>query len=97
MANITLSYGEMELAAVQLGAARDEITEKLQRLQQQIQSLVSSGFVTETASQRFEAHFIEYTASASATIDRLGELQSFITLAANAHREVDGEIAARIG
>lgn len=97
MPNITLSYDEMELSAAQLGAARDEITEKLRALQQQIQTLVTSGFVMDTASQRFEAHYIEYTASASATIDRLSELQAFISRAAEAHREVDGEIAARIG
>lgn len=97
MANITLSYDEMELAAHQLGAARDEITEKLRTLQEQIQRLVTSGFVTDTASQRFEAQYIEYTASASATIERLSDLQLFLSQAAEAHREVDGEIAARLG
>ena len=53
MANINISYQEMEAAASQLGAGRDEITAKLQQLQRQIQGLVSSGFVTDNASKRF--------------------------------------------
>ncbi|RKQ89717.1 WXG100 family type VII secretion target [Mycolicibacterium mucogenicum 261Sha1.1M5] len=96
MANISISYQEMEGAAAQLGAGRDEITAKLQQLQGQIQGLVGSGFVTDTASKRFEASYTEYTASANRVIEKLTEIQQFITHAAAAHRAMDDEIAARI-
>ena len=35
MANITFTYGEIESAATQLGAGRQEIVEKLQGMQRQ--------------------------------------------------------------
>lgn len=96
MANVNISYEEMESAAAQLGAARDEITAKLRHLQRQIQALVGSGFVTDRASKRFETAYSEYTASANHLIDKLGEIQQFITQTAAAHRSMDDEIAARI-
>lgn len=96
MANINVSYAEMEQTAAQLGAGRDEITQKLQALQTRIGNLVSSGFVTEQASGRFGDAYNEYTASASTVVARLSEIQSFLTQAANAMREMDAQIAARI-
>ena len=50
MANIRVSFGEIETAAAQLGQGREEIVARLQSLQQQIQGLISSGFVTDQAS-----------------------------------------------
>ncbi|KAM9863467.1 WXG100 family type VII secretion target [Leucobacter sp. BZR 635] len=96
MANVNISYAEMETAASQLGIGRDEITTKLQQLQRQIQALVASGFVTDNASKRLDAAYSEYTASANLVIDRLSEIQQFITQTAAAHRSMDDEIAARI-
>lgn len=96
VANVNISYQEMENAAAQLGAGRDEITAKLQQLQRQIQGLVGSGFVTDNASKRFESSYGEYTLSANRVIEKLSEIQQFITQTATAHRSMDDEIAARI-
>ena len=96
MANVNISYQEMETAATQLGAGRDEITAKLQELQRQIQGLVNSGFVTDNASKRFEGAYTEYTTSANRVIEKLTEIQQFIIQTATAHRSMDDEIAARI-
>ncbi|MFT4232469.1 MAG: WXG100 family type VII secretion target [Leucobacter sp.] len=96
MANINVSYSEMEQAATQLGAGRDEITQKLQTLQTQIGNLVSSGFVTDQASGRFNTAYTEYTASANTVIAKLGEIQTFLTQTAAALREMDAQIASKI-
>lgn len=96
MANIRVSYAEMEQAAAQLGSGRDEIGERLRAMQSQIAALVTSGFVTDRASKRFESAYEEYTASASAVVERLSEIQGFLTRAAAAIREMDEQIAARI-
>lgn len=96
MANITISYAEIESAAAQLLVGRDEITHKLQAMQQHISNLVSSGFVTDQASGRFSSAFTEYTASASTVITKLTEIQQFLTHTANAVREMDAQIAAKI-
>lgn len=96
MANISVSYAEIEQSATQLGVGRDEITQKLQLMQQQIASLVSSGFVTDQASVRFNEAYGQYTASANTVIERLTEIQSFLTQTANAMRDMDAQIASRI-
>lgn len=96
MSNIRVSYDQMEHSAAQLGQGREEITEKLQSLQQQIQNLVASGFVTDQASVRFEDAYQEYTMGVNTVVARLTEIQSFLMQTANAMREMDAQIAARI-
>lgn len=96
MANINVSYAEMEQSASQLGAGRDEITEKLRMLQTQISNLVSSGFVTDQASGKFNAAYNEYTVGANTVVAKLSEIQNFLTQTASALREMDAQIAARI-
>ena len=61
MSNITVSYSEIETAATQLGAGREEIIPtKLQGMQTQIQSLLFSGFVTEQASRKVQRRVHEH-------------------------------------
>ena len=96
MSNIKLSYGEIESAASQLGVGREEIASKLQTMQLRIQGLVSSGFVTDQASGKFNDAYAKYTASANTLIAQIAEIQQFLTGAANAMRDLDSQIAARI-
>lgn len=96
MANINVSYDEMEQAATQLGTGRDEMSQKLQHLQTQIGNLVSSGFVTDQASGKFDTAYREYTAGANTVVEKLTEIQSFLTQTANAMRDMDSQIAAKI-
>ena len=97
MSNIKVSYGEIEQAATQLGAGREEIGAKLQNLQQQIANLVASGFVTDQASVKFNSAYTDYTTSANTVVNKLNEIQSFLTQTANTMRDMDAQIAARIG
>lgn len=96
MANINVSYADMEQAGTQLGNGRDEITQKLQQMQQLISALVSSGFVTDQASGKFNEAYAEYTTSANTVIAKLTEIQTFLTQTAAAMRDMDAQIAARI-
>jgi len=96
VSNIKVSYAEIEQAAAQLGQGREEITAKLQSLQQQIQNLVSSGFVTDQASVKFNGAYNDYTTSANTVVAKLTEIQQFLSQTANAMREMDAQIASRI-
>ncbi|WP_017793150.1 WXG100 family type VII secretion target [Leucobacter salsicius] len=96
MANINVSYAEMEQAGTQLGSGREEISQKLQQMQQLINSLVSSGFVTDQASGKFNDAYADYTTSANTVIAKLSEIQTFLTQTAAAMRDMDAQIAARI-
>lgn len=97
MANISVSYDEMERVATTLATGRDEIMDRLRSLEHTIQNLVSTGFVTDSASKRFEATYGEYSVNASGVIDKLTEIQNFIVQTAQAHREMDSQLAARLG
>ncbi|UOQ61653.1 WXG100 family type VII secretion target [Leucobacter rhizosphaerae] len=96
MANITVSYGEMESAASDIGSGREEITHILLRMKALIGRLVTSGFVTDQASGKFDEAFGSYTAHANGVIDQLTEIQRFITSTAALLRDTDSQIAARI-
>ncbi|MGR4009357.1 WXG100 family type VII secretion target [Leucobacter sp. 1207-22] len=96
MANVTISYDELNAAAGRLDAGKTEIIGKLREMQQQIQSLVSSGFVTDSASQRFESSYAEYTASTNTVVEKLTEIRQFVLSVAQAHQEMDAQIASRI-
>lgn len=96
MANIRVSYAEIEGAAVQLKNGSDEITQKLESLQTIIQNLVTSGFVTDRASGKFNQVYADYTFSAKNTILKLDEIQMFLKNTAEAMRTLDQQIAAQI-
>lgn len=96
MSNIHVSYAEIEQAASQLGAGREEIAARLQSLQQQIQHLVTSGFVTDIASGKFNSAYGDFTASANTVVAKLTEIQGFLTHTSHALRDMDAMIAARI-
>lgn len=96
MANINVSYAEMEQAAVQLGSGREEITQRLHDMRARIADLVTSGFVTEQASVKFDSAFAEYTNGAKTVAARLTEIEDFLRRSAHTIREMDSQIAARI-
>ncbi|MBP1327063.1 WXG100 family type VII secretion target [Leucobacter exalbidus] len=96
MANINVSYADMEQAGTQLGGARDEISQKLQQMQTLIGTLVGSGFVTDQASGKFHQAYAEYTTSANTVIAKLTEIQAFLSQTATAMHDMDSQIAARI-
>lgn len=96
MPNISMNYAEIEQAASQLGAGREEITQQLTRLQSQIVGLVSSGFVTDQASGKFNDAYASYTQSANTVVAQLNEIQSYLTGTATAMRDLDSQLAAKI-
>jgi WXG100 family type VII secretion target len=96
MANIKVSYQEIQTAASQLGTGKTEITEKLKSMQTQIQNLVSSGFVTDKASGKFNTAYTTYTTSANTLIAQLSEIQTFLTGTAAAMQDLDTQIANKI-
>ena len=65
MANISASYDEMNQQAASLRSTRDNIQQMLQQARMQVDNLVSSGFVTDSASGAFQANYQEFTTSAT--------------------------------
>ncbi len=96
MANLNVTYDEMDQQATRLEQSRDSITQQLQQSQSQVQSLVSSGFVTDSASGAFEGTVTDFVQSANRTIETLGTLAGNLRNMANAYRETDQQIASQM-
>jgi len=97
MANVNVTYQEMRDAATRLNAGKDEINQKLADLKAYISNLVSSGFVTDQASVRFNETYQNFTTSATGTISALEGLASYLNQAAQAMQETDAQLAAGLG
>ena len=71
MANVNVTYQEMEAQADKLVSAQQEIDSYLRNLKSQVEGLVQGGFVTDAASGAFEHSYQEFTHGAQQTIEGL--------------------------
>jgi len=97
MANVNVTYEEMRQAATRLNTGKEEINTKLADLKSYIANLVSSGFVTDQASVKFNETYTNFTTSATNTINALEGLASYLTQAAQAMQDTDQQLAAGLG
>ncbi|MFC8192716.1 WXG100 family type VII secretion target [Cellulomonas sp. NPDC057328] len=94
MANIDVTYQEMRDAATRLTAGEDEITTRLAELRSFIESLISSGFVTDQASVAFGETYRQFTQGATETVSALTSLGQYLTAAATTLEDADAQLAA---
>ena len=97
MANVNVTYEEMTAAANRLMTGEQDITTQLNELKSYIGNLVSSGFVTDQASVKFNETYTNFTTSATQTIGALDGLAQYLTQAAQAMQETDSQLAAGLG
>lgn len=97
MANMNVTYGELEAAATQLNNGRSDLEAKLNELQRQIQTLVSSGYVTDKSSKAFEAEYQQFTQGAQQAVGGLEGLSTYLTKAAETLQSTDQQLASQLG
>jgi WXG100 family type VII secretion target len=96
MANINVSYDQMEDAAGRLRMGKEDLGAKLGELQTMITNLVSSGFVTDSSSQAFEETTHKFITGTKTALEALDSLAYFLSSAASAMRETDAGLAGKI-
>lgn len=96
MANLNVTYQEMESAALQLQNGHTDIDTQLNSMKGYIEQLVSSGFVTDQASVAFNEQFTQFWQGANQCIDALDSLAGFLRQAATAMSETDTGLANQI-
>jgi WXG100 family type VII secretion target len=94
MANMNVSYQEIEQAATRLATGQEELTTRLTELRTFIASLISSGFVTDQASVAFGESYEQFTTSATQTVGALTNLAQYLRSTASTLSEVDSQLAA---
>ena len=96
MANINVSYQELNSAADRLIAGRDDLNSKIGERQSLIGQLVSSGFVTDKSSGAFNTSYDQFSNGARQTISGIDGLSNFLRITATTLSEVDAQLAARL-
>jgi len=96
MANLNVTYQELEDAAGRLRNGQADLTSKLDELRTFIASLVSNGFVTDQASVAYNEKYEEFTSGATQTVGALDGLATFLQQAATVLRDTDTGLAGAI-
>lgn len=96
MANVSVSYQEMESAGDRLVAGRSEIDAALTGLQHQVEALVSSGFVTDSSSGAFLESYHAFTHGCRQTVEGLDGMAGYLKSAAGTFRDADQQLAGAL-
>ncbi len=97
MANVNVTYQQMEDAAGRLANGRAEIDGMLGQLKNLVEQLVAEGYVTDTSSKSFQASYEEFTKGATSTIGGLDGMAQYLNRAAATFRDADTQLASSHG
>jgi WXG100 family type VII secretion target len=93
---VNVTYGEMQSAANQLRAGKQQVDGDLARLKSLIDNLVTSGYVTDSSSKQFDVSYTEFNSSASKMMEALTGMSQYLDAAARAFHETDTQLAAAL-
>jgi WXG100 family type VII secretion target len=96
VANVNVTYADMQSAANQLRSGEQQIEADLAKLKKLIDNLVASGYVTDTSSKQFEASYTEFNTGATKMIQGLNGMGQYLDAAAKAFHETDAQLAAAL-
>ncbi|HYZ54539.1 MAG TPA: WXG100 family type VII secretion target [Streptosporangiaceae bacterium] len=96
MANVNVTYADMQAAANRLNAGESQINGDLTNLQNMINNLVQSGYVTDSSSKQFEQSYTEFTQGARKMMDGLKGMAQYLNAAAKAFHETDTQLSAAL-
>ena len=68
MANLNVTYDQMQSAATRLRNGQKDLESKLNELRSLVQQLVQNGFTTSRASGAFDSSYQEFTQGATRTV-----------------------------
>lgn len=97
MANMNVTYADMQTEATALRAGQQEIVSQLNALRTRINNLVTNGFVTDSASGAFQGMYDSFNTGATQTINALDQIAATLENMARTLQETDQALAASIG
>lgn len=86
---VHVDHAAMAAQASRLVQARAELEAQLQQVQAQITDLVSTGFVTDSASGSFASAHERWNAAAKSCVEELDLMGSYLTKTSGAFADVD--------
>jgi WXG100 family type VII secretion target len=96
VANLNVTYADMQSAAKQLQGGEQQIQGDLSKLKKLIDNLVAGGYVTDSSSRQFEASYTEFNTGATKMIQGLNGMGQYLDAAAKAFNETDTQLASAL-
>lgn len=93
---VHVDHAAMSAQASRLVQARSDLDAQLQQIQSQIAELVSTGFVTDSASGSFASAHERWNAAAKSCIEELDLMGSYLTKTSGAFADVDQASTVRL-
>jgi WXG100 family type VII secretion target len=90
---VKVTYEQMQHAAKKLQTGKTDIESLLDQLKNQVDHLVSDGFVTDSASGQFQGSYEEFTKGARETIGGLDGMSEYLNNAVTHFQELDQNLA----
>ena len=97
MANVNVTYQQMEDAAGRLLNGRTEMDGMLGQLKSLVDQLVAEGYVTDSSSKSFSSSYDEFTTGARNMIAGLDGMAQYLNQAAATFRDADSQLAGALG
>lgn len=96
MANLNVTYENLDDAAARLRSGQSNLETTLSDLQRLVTELVSNGFTTVSASGAFDGAYQEFTAGAQRTVSGIEGMAQFLGTASETLRSTDEQLARSI-
>lgn len=97
MANMNVTYADMQNEASGLRNGQQEIINQLNSLRNRINNLVTNGFVTDSASGAFQQMYDNFNNGAQQTINALDQIARTLEGMAQTLQETDQALARQVG
>lgn len=93
MANVNVTYADLQDAKARLESGRTNLVDTLGQLKALVDNLVTSGFVTDQASGAFQQSYEQFTKGATDTVNGLTGMQQFLQKTQEALSDLDSQLA----
>ncbi len=94
MANVNVTYGDLESVSSKLNSGEQDLQNTLRNLKSLVDQLVASGFVTDKASGEFQRSYEDFNKGASQTIQGLTGMSNFLDKAKQSMQDLDSSLAS---
>ncbi len=96
MANMNVTYAEMNDTATRMRNDKADIDDKLTECKNIVNTLTGNGFVTDQASGRFNDVAGEFVTSANQAMETLDQLSQWLDKAVDAMRDMDTQLTSSL-
>lgn len=96
MANLSVTYADMQAAGGQLKTGKNDIEQTLMKLKALIDTLVAGGYVTDNSSRAFASSYEEFNTGVTKVVDGLEGMGTYLERAASAFEDADKQLAAAL-